>query len=377
MCKVVYSPEYSKYNLGPGHPFDPVRVEMVIDLLKELGVFREFVQPNAVSVENLLSIHDINYVKAIEGISNGDNSIDAELFGLGSVDNPVVTGMAEGARIQVGGTLLGAKLLIENKAKKVLQMGGGFHHAHNSLASGFCLYNDLALAIKEMTNAGWHVVYLDLDVHHGDGVQEIFYTDEKVMTISFHESGEYLFPGSGWLHELGQSMGRSLKLNIPLEPFTEGESYFEVMNKILEQALSWFKPNAVIAQAGADAHFSDPLADLLLTTHDFEKIYKRVLELVDLKCNGKALFTFGGGYSITAAPRIWTILYLLIFNKSLPQKLPESWRKKWSEKIGKEIPETLHDSLPAFEPVARKIEIEKHNNETALRLLDAVAADWI
>lgn len=377
MCKVVYSPEYSKYNLGPGHPFDPVRVEMVIDLLKELGVFREFVQPNAVSVEKLLSIHDINYVKAIEGISNGDNSIDAELFGLGSVDNPVVTGMAEGARIQVGGTLLGAKLLIENKAKKVLQMGGGFHHAHNSLASGFCLYNDLALAIKEMTNAGWHVVYLDLDVHHGDGVQEIFYTDEKVMTISFHESGEYLFPGSGWLHELGQSMGRSLKLNIPLEPFTEGESYFEVMNKILEQALSWFKPNAVIAQAGADAHFSDPLADLLLTTHDFEKIYKRVLELVDLKCNGKALFTFGGGYSITAAPRIWTILYLLIFNKSLPQKLPESWRKKWSEKIGKEIPETLHDSLPAFEPVARKIEIEKHNNETALRLLDAVAADWI
>ena len=377
MCKVVYSPEYSKYNLGPGHPFDPVRVEMVIDLLKELGVFREFVQPNAVSVENLLSIHDINYVKAIEGISNGDNSIDAELFGLGSVDNPVVTGMAEGARIQVGGTLLGAKLLIENKAKKVLQMGGGFHHAHNSLASGFCLYNDLAVAIKEMTNAGWHVVYLDLDVHHGDGVQEIFYTDEKVMTISFHESGEYLFPGSGWLHELGQSMGRSLKLNIPLEPFTEGESYFEVMNKILEQALSWFKPNAVIAQAGADAHFSDPLADLLLTTHDFEKIYKRVLELVDLKCNGKALFTFGGGYSITAAPRIWTILYLLIFNKSLPQKLPESWRKKWSEKIGKEIPETLHDSLPAFEPVARKIEIEKHNNETALRLLDAVAADWI
>ena len=377
MCKVVYSPEYSKYNLGPGHPFDPVRVEMVIDLLKELGVFREFVQPNAVSVEKLLSIHDINYVKAIEGISNGDNSIDAELFGLGSVDNPVVTGMAEGARIQVGGTLLGAKLLIENKAKKVLQMGGGFHHAHNSLASGFCLYNDLALAIKEMTNAGWHVVYLDLDVHHGDGVQEIFYTDEKVMTISFHESGEYLFPGSGWLHELGQSMGRSLKLNIPLEPFTEGESYFEVMNKILEQALSWFKPNAVIVQAGADAHFSDPLADLLLTTHDFEKIYKRVLELVDLKCNGKALFTFGGGYSITAAPRIWTILYLLIFNKSLPQKLPESWRKKWSEKIGKEIPETLHDSLPAFEPVARKIEIEKHNNETALRLLDAVAADWI
>jgi acetoin utilization protein AcuC len=377
MCKVIYSPEYSKYNLGPGHPFDPVRIEMVIDLLKELGVLREFVLPNSVSADELFPIHSKEYVTAVEGLSTGNNSIDAESFGLGNVDNPIVPGMADAARIQVGGTVLGAKLLIENKAKKVLQMGGGFHHAHNSLASGFCLYNDLAMAIKEMTNAGWHVVYLDLDVHHGDGVQEIFYTDDKVMTISFHESGEYLFPGSGWLHELGQSMGRSLKLNIPLEPFTEGDSYFEVMNKILEPALSWFKPDAVIIQAGADAHFSDPLADLLLKTYDFEKIYKRVLELINLKCNGKALFTFGGGYSITAAPRIWTILYLLIFNERLPQKLPESWRKKWSEKIGKEIPQTLHDPLPAFEPVARKSEIEKHNNETALRLLDAVAADWI
>ncbi len=377
MCKVVYSPEYSKYNLGPGHPFDPVRIEMVIDLLKELGVLREFVRPDIVSAEELFSIHDKNYITAIEGLSNGDNSIDAESFGLGNVDNPIVPGMAEAARIQVGGTLLGAKLLIENKANKVFQMGGGFHHAHNSLASGFCLYNDLALAIKEMTNAGWHVVYLDLDVHHGDGVQEIFYTDDKVMTISFHESGEYLFPGSGWLHELGKSMGRSLKLNIPLEPFTEGDSYFEVMNKILEPALSWFKPDAVIVQAGADAHFSDPLADLLLTTYDFEKIYKRVLELINLKSKGKAIFTFGGGYSITAAPRIWAILYLLIFNEKLPYKLPESWRKKWSKKIGKEFSKTLHDSLPAFEPVARKSEIKKHNNETALRLLDAVAADWI
>ncbi len=377
MCKIIYHPDYSKYNLGPGHPFDPVRIEMVIDLLKEIGVLHDYIQPDPVSVEELFPVHDRAYVEAVEGLSNGDNAIDAESFGLGNVDNPVVPGMAEAARIQVGGTLLGARLLIQNKANKVLQMGGGFHHAHNSLASGFCLYNDLAVAIKEMTNAGWHVVYLDLDVHHGDGVQKIYYSDDKVMTISFHESGEFLFPGTGWLQELGKSMGRSLKLNIPLEPFTEGNSYFEVMNKILEPALSWFKPDAVVVQAGADAHFSDPLADLLLTTQDFEKIYRRVLALIDLKCNGRTLFTFGGGYSITAAPRIWTILYLLIFNKAIPQKLPLNWRKKWSEKIGKEIPESLHDILPAFEQVARKSEIEKHNNEIALRLLDAVAADWI
>lgn len=255
MCKIIYHPNYSNYNLGEGHPFDPIRIEMVIDLLKELDLLKETIQPDSILPEKLYSIHSEEYVKKVESLSRGNNEPDAELYGLGTFDNPIVPGMAEAARLQAGGTLLGAQMLILNKAKKVLQMAGGFHHAHRSLASGFCIYNDVALAIKEMTNAGWHIAYLDLDVHHGDGVQEIFYSDDKVMTISLHESGEYLFPGTGWVHELGQGMGRSLKLNVPLEPFTEGESYIEVLDKILEPALSWFKPDALVIQAGADTHF--------------------------------------------------------------------------------------------------------------------------
>lgn len=377
MCKIIYHPNYSNYNLGEGHPFDPIRIEMVIDLLKELDLLKETIQPDSILPEKLYSIHSEEYVKKVESLSRGNNEPDAELYGLGTFDNPIVPGMAEAARLQAGGTLLGAQMLILNKAKKVLQMAGGFHHAHRSLASGFCIYNDVALAIKEMTNAGWHIAYLDLDVHHGDGVQEIFYSDDKVMTISLHESGEYLFPGTGWVHELGQGMGRSLKLNVPLEPFTEGESYIEVLDKILEPALSWFKPDALVIQAGADTHFSDPLADLLLTTYDFQKIYKRVLELIDSKCKGRALFTFGGGYSITAVFRIWTILYLLLFKLDIPERLPKEWRIKWQKKTGKNIPESLHDILPAFDSIPRKKEIEKHNKETAIRLLDAVTADWI
>jgi acetoin utilization protein AcuC len=377
MCKIIYHPNYGNYNLGEGHPFDPVRIELVLDLLKEFSLLKDIIKPDPIPVDKLYKIHNKSYVDAIEGVSLGDGSIDAESIGLGTLDNPIVPGMAEAARYQAGGTLLGARLLIENKAKKVLQMGGGFHHAHTALASGFCIYNDLALAIKEMTDAGWHVAYLDLDVHHGDGVQEIFYANEQVMTISFHESGEYLFPGTGWLYELGQGMGRSMKLNIPLEPFTEGESYYKVMDKVLEPALNWFKPDALIVQAGADAHFTDPLADLLLTTLDFEKIYRRVLELVDTKCKSRALFTFGGGYSINAAFRIWTILYLILFGQDIPELIPEGWRIKWQKKTGKEIPARLHDTLPAFKPIPRKTEIEKHNMETARRLLDAVAADWI
>ncbi len=377
MCQIIYHPDYSKYDLGPDHPFDPRRVEMLLDLLNQFGFLKDYIQPSPVFPNQLLSIHNEEYINVVESASSGEQVTNIELFGLGTLDNPVAIGMAEGARIQTGGTLLGSHLLIENKAKKVLQLGGGFHHARSKMAEGFCIYNDLALAINEMVNAGWHIVYLDIDVHHGDGVQEIFYSNENVMTISFHESGEFLFPGTGWIHELGKGLGRGLKLNLPLEPFTEGESYLEVFNNILPQALSWFKPDALVVQAGADAHFSDPLADLLLTTHDYEKIFRRVIELSNQYSKGRVLFTLGGGYSLLAAPRIWAILYLVLFNLEIPDILPLTWKDNWQKKIGKTLPENLHDVLPAYNSIPRKDEITRHNRELIQRLLDAVAADWI
>jgi len=377
MCKVIYHPKYSKYDLGPEHPFSPLRVEMVLDLLKELDIQTDIIQPEPVAPEELEVIHSRDYIQVVEALSKGEIREKAEAFGFGSQDNPIVLGMAEGARYQVGGTLLGAKLLVENKASKVLQFGGGFHHAHKNLAAGFCIYNDLALAIKYMTDRGWHVAYLDIDVHHGDGVQEMFYSDENVMTISMHESGEYLFPGTGWLYELGQGMGRSMKLNLPLEPFTEGDSYLEVLEGVVIPALEWFRPDAIVIQTGADPHFSDPLADLLLTTQDFERLFKKIFQIVDNHCKGKALFTLGGGYSITATSRIWTLLYLLLNNIDLPVELPEKWRKRWEEKLGKPMPKYLHDKIPAYDPIPRKPEIVRHNKELIQRLMDRVSGDWL
>ena len=217
MCKIIYSPKYSLYNLGEGHPFSPIRSEMVIDLLTQLGVMKTPIEPEPMAPEELYSIHDKKYIDAVERVSKGETVENIEKYGLDTQDNPIVKDMALGARYICGGTKLGAKLLIKGEAQKVLQLGGGLHHAHYNSAAGFCLYNDLALSIKEMTNNGWHVAYLDLDVHHGDGVQEIFYSDENVMTISLHETGEFLFPGTGWVHELGKGMGKSLKLNLPLQ----------------------------------------------------------------------------------------------------------------------------------------------------------------
>jgi acetoin utilization protein AcuC len=377
MCEIIYHPDYEKYYLGPDHPFNPIRSEIVLDFLKNQNYLKTPLKPEAVNPIELQSIHDKEYIEVVENVSCGIDSNKAEEFGLGTLDNPIVPGMAEGARLQSGGTLLGSKLIIENKVNKVLQLGGGFHHAHRNFAAGFCIYNDIGLSIKKMISAGWHVAYLDLDVHHGDGVQEMFYSDEHVMTISIHESGEYLFPGTGWLHELGNGMGRGLKLNIPLEPFTEGTSYMEVINGTVEPALKWFKPDALIVQAGADSHFSDPLADLMLTSYDFENLYRRILQFVDQYCKGRVLFTLGGGYSITAAPRIWILLYLILFNIKIPEMLPEDWRNHWQQKINKELPSSLHDPIQAYQDIPRKNEIERHNRELIQRMTDAVSSYWI
>ena len=376
MCKIIYHPKYSLYNLGDEHPFSPQRAQMLIELLEEWNVYKQPIEPELIEPELLKVTHDENYIDVVEKASKGIKTPNAENFNLGTADNPIVEGMAEGARYQVAGTLLGAKLLLENKANKVISFGGGFHHAHKNMAAGFCVYNDLAVAIKEMTAKGWHVAYLDIDVHHGDGVQEMFYDDDKVMTISIHESGEFLFPGSGWIHELGQGGGRSLKLNIPLEPFSEGDSYLMAIDKVVKPALSWFRPNALIVQAGADAHFSDPLADNLLTTQDYEKIFNEIINISKMFCNNKVLFTFGGGYSPTATPRVWALLYLLLNNIDIPEYLPENWIAKWEKILNKPIPKTLHDTLPAFDAIPRKEEILNTNKDTIRRLMDSVSQYW-
>ena len=376
MPKVIHHPRYASYDLGPGHPFNPVRVEMVLDLLAELGVAPDTVAPQPVTPEELLEVHDEDYIRAVEAAGAGEAVSDAAGFGLGTPDNPIVTGMAEAARWITGGTVLGARVVAGGAADKALQLGGGFHHAHRRLASGFCLYNDLALAIRTLTRERLRVAYVDIDVHHGDGVQDILYGDENVLTLSLHESGEYLFPGSGWLHELGHSMGRGLKLNLPLEPFTEGESFLAALSEVGEAALEFFRPDVMVVQAGADAHYLDPLADLMLTTRDFERAYRLLLDLADRFAHGRVLFTLGGGYALSSTPRVWTILALVLLGAEVPERLPEGWRQRWQERLDITLPATLHDPEVAFDAIPRRAEIEGHNRQLVQRLLDATAPLW-
>jgi acetoin utilization protein AcuC len=379
MAAVIHHPAYGRYDFGESHPFTPARLEILMDLMTELGRPVRAVRPSPASREEVLLVHDEAYVSAVERLSApgalaGEDSL---AWGLGTPDNPIFEGMDEAARFLVGGTLAGARAIAEGREARVLQLGGGLHHAHRRKASGFCLYNDLGVAIRDLTNRGLYVAYLDIDLHHGDGVQALFYNDDKVMTISLHESGQYLFPGSGDIHELGEAGGRGLKVNVPLEPFTEGSGYLEAFEEVVPQALAWFKPGILVVQAGADAHFDDPLGDLALTTRDYETLFGRILDLADAHAKGRVLFTLGGGYSVKAAPRIWAILAHLIEGSPLPDALPEGWVRRWAHLLEPDPPRFLHDPSPAFDPIPGREERDRRNRAMVGRLMDSLNRYWL
>lgn len=376
MPSVIYAPAYRKYSFGDEHPFSPLRTDMVLDLLEALGHRVGTVAPEPATREDILDVHEDSYVRRVEELSAGAEVSDGKEYGLGTQDTPAFPGMDEAARWLVGGALHGARLISERGETRVLQLGGGLHHARRRFASGFCIYNDLAIAINSLTRHGLRVAYLDVDVHHGDGVQEILYEDARVMTVSLHESGKYLFPGTGEVRELGSGAGRGLKLNLPLEPFTEGESYLEVFERVVPAALRHFRPDALVVQAGADAHFDDPLSDLMLTTRDYEAIFRRILEWAEAFTAGRVLFTLGGGYSFRAAPRVWAILYLVMHDLPVVRDVPEAWRSKWSRALSNELPSTLHDPNPSHADIPNRYEIAHRNRQVAERLLDLTRQYW-
>lgn len=375
MPEVIYHPAYRNYSFGESHSFSPLRVDIMLDLLGALGHRVETIAPEPATYEDIVAVHSDYYVRRVAALSAGDAVPDCEEYGLGTPDNPVFPGMDEAGRWLVGGTLHGARM-IDAGAKRVLQLGGGLHHARRNIASGFCIYNDLAIAIQHLTRRGLWVAYLDIDVHHGDGVQQILDEDKRVLTMSFHESGQYLFPGTGDIHEIGSGLGRGFKLNVPLQPFTEGESYLEVLERVVPTALRQFSPAVLVVQAGADAHFDDPLADLMLTTVDYEKIFRLILGWADEFTRGRVLFTLGGGYSFRAAPRVWTLLYLLMHDLPVPNELPETWRNRWSAVMDGQPPTHFHDAPIPRDGVPTRGEIERRNRQVAERLLEAVRPYW-
>jgi len=372
---VLYHDRYQSYNFGPDHPFSPARLEMLVDLLDALGVWAPPVDPPVAAREDVLRVHAASLVEQVEAAGQGAPKPSARQFGLDTADVPVFDEMDAATRGLVGGALHGARRIADGTATRVLQLGGGLHHARREMASGFCVYNDLSVAIDALRQAGYRVAYLDIDVHHGDGVQWVHYDDPEVLTLSLHESGRYLFPGTGGVSELGEEPGRGLSLNVPLEPYTENASYLECFERVVPYAIEQYAPDVIVAQCGADAHFSDPLADLMLTTQLYERLFGAILDLADTHADGRLLLTLGGGYRFDATVRIWAMLYLMATGHDLPDDLPTEWRTRWTERLDAPITPTLHDGPQDFD-IPRHDTIVEQNRRVSKRLMEMIAPIW-
>jgi len=324
---LIYSEEAASFGFGTAHPLKPERLKKTYELVEAYGLLSRpgiaVEKPELVSEEVLLTLHTQEYVRAVRSMSDGDYVSAPWRYGLGTSDNPVVKGMYEAAVWAVGGSILAAQLVFERVTQAAFNILGGLHHAHRNRASGFCLFNDPAFAIREflcLSGSDARVAYIDIDAHHGDGVQKIFYDSPKVLTISIHESGRYLFPGTGSCDEIGEGEGRGYSVNIPLAAFTDDETYLWAFREIVPPLINSFRPHFVVAQLGADSHYRDPLTHLCLTTAGYAQVVREIKRLA----RNKLVATGGGGYDQDVVPRAWALAFSIMAGVRLPQRLPDS-----------------------------------------------------
>lgn len=367
----VWDPGVTRYRFRPDHPFNPKRLELTVSLLEELGLVggpeTPVVAPRMATDDELLRVHSRAYVDAVKRLSaEGADEGEAWRWGLGTDDTPVFPGMHEVTSLVVGATLRAAELVMGGEAKRAFNVAGGLHHAHRERGSGFCVYSDLAAAIAWIREAhGARVLYVDYDAHHGDGVQGIFYSDPEVLTLSLHESGRYLFPGTGFVDELGDGEGYGYSWNLPLEAFTEDGSWLDLYRKLLPEVAEAFRPDVIVLQNGCDGHVLDPLTHLRATTRLYEETVRVTCEVADALCGGRVVATGGGGYAVwQVVPRAWTLVWGGLSGQPVPDAVPYRWLERWQGESPVLLPPAVRDAEDAWPPVSRREEIEATNRRT-------------
>lgn len=369
---LVWDPAFTRYRFRPDHPFNPQRLELTVSLLEEMGLLAgegvQVVAPRMATDEELLRVHGAEYVQAVRRFGHAERPDPREgwRWGLGTDDNPFMTQMHEVTATVVGGTLRAAELVMSGEVKRAFNVAGGLHHAHRDRASGFCVYNDLAVAIAWIRERyGARVMYIDYDAHHGDGVQGIFYDDPEVLTLSLHESGRFLFPGTGFVDELGDGDGYGYSLNVPMEPFTEDDSWIGIYARLLPEVAEAFRPEVIVLQNGCDAHTADPLTHLRCSTRLYEETVRITGEVADHYCDGRIVATGGGGYAVwQVVPRAWTLVWAGLSGQDAPDPLPYGWLNRWQGASPHLLADTLRDAPSAVPPVPRRAEIEAANDRS-------------
>ncbi|MBS3971059.1 MAG: acetoin utilization protein AcuC [Clostridia bacterium] len=372
--KYIYSQQLSQYKFAEGHPFDPLRLEITTDLLRHMHVLfsDEIVAPLPASFETLTLVHDPGYIELVQNASLKNLTIGKNLScGLGTDDNPIFCNMHEAASLTVGATVKAAELVLKKQTDHSLNISGGLHHAKQNQASGFCIYNDIAVAIAWIRKKyRIRVMYIDTDAHHGDGVQWFFYSDPNVLTVSIHEAGRYLFPGTGNIDEMGVGMGRGYCLNLPLEPYTNDCSYMECLEKLLITAAKNFRPDIIVSQHGCDIHYLDPLTHISVTNKTLSYIPQLIHTLAHEYAQGKWVALGGGGYDIwNVVPRAWSLVWGEVSNRTIPRELPRTWLEKWGRISPVTLLRTLCDTFCSHEDHPHIEEIREKNIVNLNRLM--------
>lgn len=322
----IYSEDLSGHVLRDGHPMRPIRLKWTHDLLDALGAFStrksKVIKPISATDEDILSSHTRDYLNVVKNLSGGTALEKAELFGFSSVgDNPIYDGMYEAALLSTGASLMATDLALSGDVDVAFSISGGLHHAMPASASGFCIFNDPVVVINTLLNRGLRVVYLDIDAHHGDGVQHSFYDKDSVLTISLHESGQNLFPGTGSVDEKGMGNGEGYSVNLPLAPYTGDEIYNWAFENIVPPLIDAFGPDCVVTQLGIDTYHSDPLTHLYLSSEGFVSIIRSIKNIA----HGLPWIALGGGgYNLSAVARCWSLAYGVMSDQCLSDDLPES-----------------------------------------------------
>jgi len=344
---LVHGEELTCYDFGPNHPMAPGRVTHTVSLADQLGVLDRLkvVPPPPVDLDLLHTVHTPDYVAAVR---RGEPD---PAYGMGTSDNPVFPGMHEIAAAVAMATTEAARRVWGGEVARACNISGGLHHAMPSRASGFCVYNDIAVAIRWLLENGCERVgYVDVDVHHGDGVQTIFYDDPRVMTVSLHETPIFLFPGTGYPYESGGRGAEGRSVNLALPPGTSDAEWLRAFHAVVPEVLRAHSPQVLVTQHGCDSHRNDPLADLNLSLDGQRASYLALADLADELCGGRWVSTGGGGYAVVqVVPRAWTHLLSIVSGEPLdPQtRVPEDWRAE----MGQGAPVTMTDGVDvSFEP---------------------------
>jgi len=323
----IYTDAYVDFDYGPTHPLKVIRLKLTYELIKAYGLLSlpsvQAISTKKADDEDLVLFHSRDYLDVLKQASEGQLGKTFYRYGLGPGDNPIFKGLYDWSLWVTGGTLQAGELVAIGEKEIAFSIAGGLHHAQRSKASGFCYINDAVVGISRLLKQGKRVVYIDIDVHHGDGVQKAFYQTDQVLTISLHETGYTLFPGTGFESEIGEGAGEGYSVNVPFPPHTDDEMYLWAFEEIVPPLLQAFKPDVVFTQLGVDTFHNDPLGNLNLSIAGFEKVVRRIKDLVP-----RWVALGGGGYEVSNVVRAWTLAWAIMNGIELKENLPEAYLEK-------------------------------------------------